>query len=136
MTHPSELKWTPTPPSLPAAAGGAATMPTASRWSKIVAFAALVAGGLPLLVYPAVLLAGIMSLAGHRTGEESSLLVVISSTALLSSLLYPMVYVPCLLLAISRLRHGGSPSLPSLAPLVYLAAVAAMLLWWFSLDAS
>lgn len=136
MSSPTELNWNTSPPSPHVAPESDAEPSKASFWGKSVAVVALFAGGLPLLVYPFIFLAGIMSLAGHRSGTEPPILVAVSMLALLSSILYPLVYVPCLIMVLARLRAGTKRILFSLAPLVYLVLVAMLFLLWFSLQPS
>ena len=52
----------------------------------------LVLGGLPLLAYPMVLLAGVMSLAAEQRGNPPVLLVIFSQMFLWCSLIHPLVY--------------------------------------------
>lgn len=68
-----------------------------------IAVVCLVLGFLPLLIYPFVLLADVMSLAASRSGKQSFLLTVVSRSFQIGSLVYPLVYFPCLAAAIRRL---------------------------------
>jgi len=52
----------------------------------------LVLGFLPLLIYPGVLLAGIMGLAAPRTGHEPQLMIILFNAFLVGSLAYPVAY--------------------------------------------
>jgi len=61
---------------------------------NVISIILLVLAGLPLIIYPAVFIAGVMGLAAKDSGSEVSLiLIIISKLFLLSSLLYPVVYV-------------------------------------------
>ena len=94
----------------------------------------LIAGGLPLLVYPAVLLAGIMSLAGERTGDEPpALLMAIVTSFLIGSIVYPLVYVPCAVAAVRKAKkqEAALAFKISMVPLIFLAVLAILLLVWF-----
>lgn len=101
---------------------------------KKMPVAFLVAGGIPLAVYPLVALASIMSLAGHRSGSEPFGLIVVSTAAQLSALLYPVAYLTCLFLAIGRLRKDKPAIVPSALPLVYLVLVVGLFSLWIALE--
>jgi hypothetical protein len=92
----------------------------------------LVIGALPLPVYPFVLLADVMSLAGERSGKDPLLLTVVSRSFQLGSMAYPLVYVPCLVAAIRRLM-GHDPhaaAIISAIPLGLLALLAILFCAW------
>ena len=65
----------------------------------------LIAGGLPLLVYPLIFLTFMMNMGIPRTGDESIWALLISTTFQSVSLAYPFVYVPSLLGAMSAAKH-------------------------------
>ena len=98
----------------------------------------LTLGGLPLLLYPFVLLAGIMSLAGHSSGDEPALLVAVVNSFLWGSLVYPAVYVPCWALARSALKANKEKVAlrVSMAPLFYLGILVVLMLAWSRLQHS
>lgn len=64
-----------------------------SRWVRPLEVALLIVAGLPLLAYPGVLFANLMSLAGYRSGNESLISYVIPISYLAASTLYPGVYI-------------------------------------------
>jgi hypothetical protein len=101
---------------------------------KKLSIAFLMAGGIPLAVYPIVALASIMSLAGHRSGTEPFVLGVAATAAQLSSLLYPVAYLTCLFVAIGRLRKDEPALRLSALPLVYLVVVVGLFSLWIALE--
>jgi len=88
----------------------------------------VVLGFIPLLIWPAVLGAGIMGLAAPRTGHEPKLMVILSTAFLVGSMAYPLVYRPCALFSESMDQKSERLALAlSVAPLVYLFAMALLL---------
>jgi hypothetical protein len=96
----------------------------------------LVIGALPLLIYPFVALASVMSLAGHTDGKEPGLLMAVARGFQITSLLYPVVYVGALVGAVS-LRKTKEVIARRIAtiPLWFLALTVALLMGWMALDA-
>ena len=93
--------------------------------------ARLVLGALPLLVYPGILVAGVMSLAGHRTGNEPALQMAIAQTFLWGTIAYPLVYFPCLVFAlVMRKRRERAALRASTIPFQFLALLAVSLGAW------
>ena len=91
----------------------------------------LVLGFLPLLIYPGVLLAGIMGLAAPRTGHEPQLMIILFNAFLVGSLAYPVVYCPCAWISESLNEKSKSERLAealSFVPLVYLSVVSLLFL--------
>lgn len=76
-----------------------------------------------MLIYPFILLAGIMSLAGDTRNVGPLLLLPVASLALLGSLAYPIVYLPSAVLALRSLRQKAPSVRLSAIPLIYLAAL-------------
>jgi len=69
----------------------------------------LVLAGLPMLAYPFVLVANVMSLAAGPPGDTSKRSVPLVVRAFLwSSTLYPLVFIPSCLVALHRI-HAGKP---------------------------
>ncbi len=96
----------------------------------------LVGGGLPLLIYPFVVLINLMQLAGHRTGHEPAPLLFMVGLVMLGTTLYPAVYLPCMILSLRRFagnRDRAALRL-SIIPLVYLVAVAGAMALWIRLE--
>lgn len=94
----------------------------------------LVFGALPLLLYPFVLLANVMSLAGPRTGAEPLGQTLVSFAFLGATTAYPLAYLLFLVLSVVRLKQGRlQPALIwSLAPMGYLVGVVLLLLLWMA----
>ena len=93
----------------------------------------LILAGLPLALYPFLLVANIMSLAGHQSPDPTPLLLRLTANAFLwSSTLYPVVYMACVVLAISLSAMGSTSTAAkmSLLPLCYLALVVAFFCGW------
>jgi hypothetical protein len=91
----------------------------------------VVLGFLPLLIYPVVLVAGIMALAAPRTGDEPQLQIILSHAIVVGWLVYPVVYCPCAWISESlneKSKCGRLAEALSFAPLVYLSAVSLLLL--------
>ena len=98
----------------------------------------LVVGALPLLVYPPVLLANLMSLGGHRTGNESPGVSLVTYSFLLGSTAYPAVYVFSLLLVIARIRENRAKAALgySIAPMFYFGLLVLLGMLWGSIGPS
>ncbi len=60
---------------------------------KPLVYLLFVLEGLPLLIYPFVLLANLMALAAHRTGNESVFLITIVFLFISMSSAYPLSYL-------------------------------------------
>jgi hypothetical protein len=102
--------------------------------AKLCAYILLIVGGLPLSIYPIVLIANVMSLAAERSDAKSgsvSLLLVVKAF-LWSSTAYPLVYIPCGLIAFKMIRAGRLESGMWLAtaPVVLLVLIVLLLLMW------
>ena len=101
-----------------------------------IAVVFLILGFLPLPVYPFVLLADVMSLAAPRSGKDPLLLTVVSKLFQIGSLLYPLVYLPCLVAAIMRLmaHKERSAAIISAIPIAMLVVLAILLCAWMACD--
>lgn len=91
---------------------------------------------LPLIIYPVVLLADLMTFSGHVTGGESPGLLITVYAFVFGSMVYPVVYVACVILAYARMRENKLPAAMrfSVAPLAYLALLVALIVLWVELD--
>lgn len=89
----------------------------------------LILGALPLLIYPMIFMASIMSLAAIRAGDEISLLMLASNGFLLTSLAYPLVYFISLFGTIIQ-KNKDNAKRWSLIPLKYLLIVIVLMLLW------
>lgn len=95
----------------------------------------LVVGGLPLIVYPFVFLANVMSLAAEPDPSATRLLRVVSKTFLILSTAYPLVWLGALVFTIVLLsKHDvGRATWAAIVPLPYLVVVAALGWIWSGL---
>ena len=88
----------------------------------------------PLAVYPAVVLASVMSLAGHRTGDEPpGLLFVVNSFCILS-IVYPAPAIACSILAWRDFKKlkGTRSVILALLPVLLLCVILLLLRLWAS----
>jgi len=108
------------------------TIEPPNRRDRIGAAVLLVLGGLPLILYPLIFFANMMSLAAEATGREPLLLRFIAGGFLWSSLLYPLVYLWFRKLAKRRLKagNGRAACFHSALPLAYLALVLLFFALW------
>lgn len=103
---------------------------------RILAIILLVLSAIPLIVYPAVLLAGVMSIAGETTGNPSVALVVASKLSVIGSLLYPGVFFGAVVgfVALEKMKKHKVQVFVSGIPLFYLGVVVLLFYLWFSLE--
>ncbi|MBI9100038.1 MAG: hypothetical protein JEY91_16270 [Spirochaetaceae bacterium] len=85
--------------------------------------------GLPLIVYPFVFLANIMSLASYKTGNEPLFLKFISGLFLMSSTLYPLSYLIPLVKYLKKKNY-----FLILIPIIHLIIVILSFIGWMKLD--
>lgn len=71
-----------------------------------IGFILFVLGGIPLLIYPFVLLANIMSLAAEGAANEKFLIQFVMKTFMFISASYPFTYIVCLILYKSDKKYG------------------------------
>jgi hypothetical protein len=92
----------------------------------------LVFAAVPLLIYPFVLLANVMSLAGTRTGSEPVGQVLVSYAFLFASTAYPLAYLLCLIFSIVAMKTGREQAglYWSLGPFVYLLGLGLLFVLW------
>ncbi|MEI6155023.1 MAG: hypothetical protein WCQ90_13160 [Deltaproteobacteria bacterium] len=93
---------------------------------------ALIIGAVLLLIYPGVLLAGIMSLAAKSYDSTPFFLVWAAKIFLFASIAYPAVYLPCLV-AFWVTRHYKQESIAAklaFIPLGYLGLLIVLLAIW------
>jgi hypothetical protein len=91
----------------------------------------LVLGALPLFIYPFVLLANIMGLAGQRSGSESFFLTLISYAFYIATTAYPLVYLFCVGSAIVAARKKSNAALGfAFAPIGYLLLLVGLVAIW------
>jgi hypothetical protein len=93
---------------------------------KIVGTIVLFLGGMLLLLYPFVLLADVMGLAGHNPDVPLKFVDIVMIACLYyGTLAYPIVYLPCLILAIIMRAKSKDVAtfVFSILPLVYLIVI-------------
>jgi mannitol-specific phosphotransferase system IIBC component len=88
-------------------------------------------GGIPLLLYPFVLLADIMSIAGERTGNENVFLIIIVGLFLFLSSSYPISYSVCLVL---YLKNKNRCIWAPIFPLIHVVVVVLVGYLWAFLE--
>ncbi|WP_166239694.1 hypothetical protein [Paenibacillus turpanensis] len=98
---------------------------------NVLSLLLLIAGGLPLILYPFVMIANIMSLAGERSGNESMLLLLVVYAFIFLSSTYVITYLISVILYIkkksSRLKMAA-------IPLIHLALVVCSFLLWMGME--
>lgn len=111
------------------ASGGVERTATGDRGEtikQIVAILLFVVGGLPLIVYPFVLIANAMSLAGFMEGNINYVLFTCALLFVVATSTYPLTYIACL---VAFFRKGNRKILTALIPLLHiLVAVLFVLL--------
>ena len=92
---------------------------------KVLGTIALFLGGLLLLLYPFVLLADVMGLAGFKSGAPLTLEVVTIYIFYLGTLAYPVIYLPSLIITmVMRAKDKELAGLVfSILPLIYLLII-------------
>jgi len=70
--------------------------------------ALLVVGGLALVLYPCALFANLMTLAGHRTGNEPAIAMAMVYAFLGMTSIYPLVYLAAWLVVKRSEKPGGN----------------------------
>ena len=90
-----------------------------------------VLGALPLALYPVLLLANLMSLAGQRTPGDDKVWSA-SRWFLWSSTAYPLAFASCVIAAwkMLGLGHQQKALMWSVVPLLYLALVGVFFWNW------
>ena len=99
---------------------------------RVAAIGLLILCALPLLIYPFLLLANVMSFAGTATGNELLSQWLISRAFLLGSTIYPIVYLVCAIISIVQIvRNKGKSALTySSIPLIYLFFLGGLFAVW------
>jgi hypothetical protein len=83
---------------------------------------------IPLVVYPFILLANVMSLAAYKSGEESIFLLIVSKTFLILSTLYPITLVYSL-----RSKSKNDDFL-ALLPIIHIVICLFFMGLWMAID--
>src|SRR5262245_3091037 len=90
-------------------------------------------GGLPLLVWPFVFMANVMQYSGGMNHISRQTKVAFISFVC-STILYPLVFLCCVMLATYFVRptNPRHALILSLVPLLNLATAVACFCWWFT----
>jgi hypothetical protein len=99
---------------------------------KIVSITSLAVGALPLLIYPFVLLADIMSLSSGTSSHVSVSHAAAALSFLLGSSAYPVVCLLWLVFSCIMLKKNREKMAfgLSIAPLAYVAVLIGLFLAW------
>jgi hypothetical protein len=82
---------------------------------------------IPLVVYPFILLANVMSLAAYKSGKESIFLLIVSNAFLILSTLYPVT------LAYSVLSKSKNEDLRILLPIIHIVVCLFFMALWMAI---
>ena len=95
--------------------------------SQIATIALLVIGGIPLFIYPGVIIADVMALAasGGHLRFPTSFPEWLRAYVIVGATLYPLIWVPALIRSIQLLRRASAATaLPvSSIPIVFLLSL-------------
>jgi|SRR5215471_1856108 len=99
---------------------------------KIISIVSLALGALPLLLYPFVLLADIMSLCSDQWRDVPVVQSAVALSFLLGSLAYPVVYLLCLVFTCIILKKDKEKVVfcSSVVPLAYVAVLIGRCVAW------
>lgn len=97
---------------------------------KLISTIFFVIGGIPLCIYPFVIVANLMSIAGVWPAQVSILLIIVFCLFLLASSAYPITYIICIL----RFKKGDKNTLLSIIPLFHILATIGLGLLWSLLE--
>jgi hypothetical protein len=87
---------------------------------RIIDISILIIEGTPLLIYPFVLLANVMTLAGYRTGEESILFVSTIVLFMIFTTSYPLTYILCWIFYFKKSSRGYNRTRVLVIPLLHI----------------
>ena len=83
---------------------------------------------IPLIIYPFIVFANLMSLAGHRTGNESFSLILSSYAFLIFSLMYPLT----LTLTYSLIFNRDKKIFIAFLPIIHLIISVLLYILWMN----
>jgi len=106
-----------------------------SRWLHIVL---LVLAGLPLIIFPAQILANVMSIAGHGHSDASFIVRFVSMAFMATSTAYPIVYLASIVgYTVSSIKKNASWAWKFVTmPYWSLALIAVFFVLWLLIDLS
>ncbi|ABM26546.1 MULTISPECIES: hypothetical protein [Shewanella] len=94
-----------------------------STWENIASWVLLLLGGLPLLIYPFVVFANLMLLAGHKSTYKPPLFNRLMNQGFIwGSFIYPAIYIPLYKIAIQL--QSNQTLIYAALPVAYLALLA------------
>ncbi|HEX2951059.1 MAG TPA: hypothetical protein VHV83_16055 [Armatimonadota bacterium] len=102
---------------------------TSKNSEAITSTILFIIGGIPLLIYPFVLLANMMSLAGPWTGEHVLLIIVVLVFIAVSSA-YPLTYFLCL----GYFKRRSKKVIISLVPILHIVVTILLGLLWGAIE--
>lgn len=102
----------------------------AMKKSFILAF---IGSGLPLIAYPFVAMASLMSLAAEAPSSAETLLLIISSAFLWGSLLYPLIYILSVI-TFFIVKSEKKKKLCAFIPYAHLGLVFLLFLSWIVVE--
>ena len=98
-----------------------------SKTAKTIGIILFIMGGLPLLVYPFVIMANAMSLAGFEFINGNPILKIYVLLFVLASSTYPLTYITCL---IFYSRRGIRKNMIPIIPLLHIFVVVLLGYIW------
>jgi O-antigen ligase len=72
---------------------------------KFLSVVSLIIAGIPLVIYPFVVLSFIWNLSAHWSGTRLGLLALIDLFCQLGSLIYPVIYLTCLATYLHKVKR-------------------------------
>ena len=87
-----------------------------------------IASFFPLLIYPFIVLANLMSFVGHRSGNEPASLILYSFSFLIFSTLYPVTLI------YSLKYNKKNTVIIALLPIIHVIISICLCCLWFSVE--
>lgn len=97
---------------------------------RFLSVSLFVVEGIPLLIYPFVLIADIMTIAGEWTGKENICLVIVILCAIIASASYPLTYIGSIIYFFNKTQKFYNNKWIPFAPLVHLIIVVLLIYSW------
>lgn len=94
--------------------------------NKIMVCGLKIVSIIPLIIYPFILFVNIMSLAGHRTGNETFSLILSSYAFLIFSLMYPLT------LTYSLIFNRDKKIFIAFLPIIHLIISVLLYILWMN----
>ncbi len=103
---------------------------------QIVQILLLLLAGLPLVIYPVLLIANVMSLAGYQSTSAGAMVTIVSLGFFFTSTIYPVVYITSIIgyFISSRKKSALWKRRFVIIPFVALAIQLVMLGLWVLVD--